>query len=92
MVVVKFKNIVGVSSVDGLITDDTRYNLKINKNKLVKWLIKHNFRFSVGIRENSLTNNIDYIEVWSDNFRAEDKWNRDDLIKVFLEKHTKKER
>ena len=88
-IVVKYKYI-NSQCLDGSIgTTDTRYNLKLSKNKLVKWLIKNNFRFSIGIHGNKLIRNLDYIEVWSDSFLTKNHYERNKLIELFLRKYVK---
>lgn len=88
-VTVKYKDIVSCNFNNNIDTEDTRYNLKISKKKLVKWLIKNNFRFSLGIRGVSLIDNLDYIEVWSDGIFVESRYDRTDMAKSFFKKYSK---
>ena len=89
MVTVKYKEIISWHFNNTIDTKDTRYELKISKKKLVKWLIKHNFKFSLGIRENTLISNLNYIEVWSDDIFVESRYDRTDMAKSFFKKYSK---
>ena len=88
-VTVKYREITSLHFNNNIDTEDTRYNLKISKKKLVKWLIKNNFRFSIGIRENTLTNNLDYFEVWSDGIFVESRYDKTNMAKSFFKKYSK---
>ena len=85
--VVKYKVIITIYGNGNVKTKDTRYNIKISKNKLIKWLIKNNFRFSMGIRVNSLIENLNYIEVWSDDFMAKYHYERNKMIDLYLKRY-----
>ena len=88
-VTVKYREITSLHFNNNIDTEDTRYNLKISKKKLVKWLIKHNFRFSLGIRGNTLIDNLDYIEVWSDGIFVESRYDRSKMANSFFKKYSK---
>lgn len=86
--IVKYKCMNGAYFDGRIMTKDARYKIKVSKNKLVKWLIKNNFRFSVGINGNSLIENLDYIEVWSASFLAENYYEKNELIRKFIDKYS----
>lgn len=91
--IVKYKCISGVNFDGRIDTKDARYKIKVSKNKLVKWLIKNEFRFSVGVNGKMLTDNLNYIEVWSKSFLAENYYEKNELMRKFLDKHSiKKEK
>lgn len=92
IVIVKYKCINCIRLNYRLDTEDTRYKIKVSKTKLVKWLIKNNFRFSVGINGNALIDNLDYVEVWSNLFTAEDYCEKNELMRKFLNKYSVKRR
>lgn len=85
--IVKYKKINCYHGDGSVETKDFRYRVKMSKFKLLKWLIKHNFRFSVGIRGNSLIDNLNYIEVWSDSFLAKNHYERNEMIKSYLRRY-----
>lgn len=86
--IVKYKRI-SCMHFDGKVeTEDTRYRIKLSKNKLVKWLIKNDFRFSIGINGNELIDNLNYVEVWSNSFLAENHYEKNKLIEKYLEKYS----
>ena len=87
-IIVKYKFINKFNFSGEIYTQDFRYALKISKSKIVKWLIKNNYRFSIGIRENSLTNNLNYIEVYSNNLLSENYYDEDRNIRKFLGKYS----
>lgn len=84
MITVKYKRIKTQYFNGKIETEDTIYNLKISKIKLIKWLLRNEFRFSVGIRGNELVSNLDYIEVWSDHFFKKNHYEKNKLIVSFL--------
>lgn len=88
-IIVKYKRIIKIYAADGTIeTQDFRYTTFMPKKKIIKFLLKNNFRFSVGIRENLLTNNLNYIEVYSDDMLTKNYWGRNNLLMEFLNKHS----
>lgn len=89
MLTVKYKDIVSWHFNHTIDTEDTLYELKISKKKLVKWLIKNNFRFSIGIRTTTLIDDLNYIEVWSDDLFVESRYDRTDMAKSFFKKYSK---
>ena len=85
--VVKYKQICSVHGDSSIETEDTRYTLRVSKIKVIKWLIKKGFRFSIGINQNDLISNLNYIEVYSDSFLAKNHYERNELIDHFLKKY-----
>ncbi len=88
--VVKYKKITTVYFSGRVKTEDVRYRIKISKNKLIKWLLKNNFQFSVGINDGLLVDNLNYIEVWSNSFFKENHFEKNELIKRFIKKYSVK--
>ncbi len=90
-IIVKYKRITKIYVADGTMgTQDFRYTTFIPKKKIIKFLLKNDFRFSVGIRENLVTNNLNYIEVYSDNMLTKNYLKKNDLLMGFLKKHSTK--
>jgi hypothetical protein len=58
--------------------------MKISKQKIIKFLSKYNYQFKVGILDNKLIHNSNYIEVYTQEY-----WG--DLIEDFLVKYSVKQ-
>lgn len=86
--IVRYKEISSLQLYKEVKTDDTRYRVKLSKHKLFKWLTKHNFRFSVGIKSDHLIDDRDYIEVWSNNHRDKYFYLDSLFLKAFLMKYS----
>lgn len=61
---VKFKKIISQEIISGEFkTKNTRYN-NVDFNKIIKFLINNDISFKVGIKDNVLIKNKNYIEVY----------------------------
>ena len=90
-IIVKYKRIIRLYVADGKIdTQDFRYTTFMPKKKIIKFLIKNNFRFTVGIREKFLTNNLNYIEVYSEDILTKDYLKKNTLFMEFFQNHLTK--
>ena len=91
-IIVKYKCINCIYFDGRVETKDARYKIKVSKTKLVKWLIKNEFHFSVGINSKMLVDNLNYIEVWSNSFLVENYYEKNELMRKFLDKYSIKRR
>lgn len=92
IIIVKYKCISGVDFNGRVETKDGRYKIKVSKIKLVKWLTKNEFQFSVGINSKMLVDNLNYIEVWSNSFLVENYYEKNELMRKFLDKYSIRKR
>ena len=95
MVTVKLKSVHCVNLMDGSYKiDDIRYNLACKPIKIIKFCLKHGFSFRVGIRDNILIENKNYIEIIEDSFISvshvnAEKIEKRELLTQFLCKNIK---
>lgn len=82
--IVKLKVINEVNLNGEIKTKSIRFTMKISKQKIIKFLTKYNYQFKVGILDNKLIHNSNYIEVYTQEY-----WG--DLIEDFLVKYSVKQ-
>ena len=88
MITVKHKEIYLIRGDNSVDTIDTRYNLKCSIKKIIKYCIKHSLSFRVGIRDNAVIRNKNYIEIISSQAAAYLCNINDDIVR--LDNATKK--